>query len=424
MNKLSEFIDRLQKLASTASPEHRSQLSIQAIALRARLNTQREHCIELLQLSEGNADRYLLDIDTEIQQQSEFLDKLEGRLEAAKKLRGEAAELQRLYESGTAATMRNLRATALSRPLPQDRTLFRELDDLVLTEIGRCYVELDKFWTEEISRTVETLNTRRIHPSDFERWTNTRTNLKQTIEFWKNELPSSNGQSLHHDRACSSEEADIWVIASSLSSTMGSLTLALERLLSSYSLKCLPSCQSFIQRVYVAFAANSDLCLSFLQRCVDYGEKVIGCRLPSVPLCTPFRVMASDDRWERTVRLQSEMTGISAENAASAQGSRKFKAAYKKALRLEEKANSGLNTLLEKLSSCVMVIDADDTPPDVVTLEQLEERWEKAKDSVRAALAILKNEPVPQPVYCPAPTAINTLRSVTRRWTINLVCFS
>ena len=73
-----------------------------------------------------------------------------------------------------------------------------------------------------------------------------------------------------------------------------------------------------------------------------------------------------------------------------------------------------------------MVIDADDTPPDVVTLEQLEERWEKARDSVRAAftLAILKNEPVPQLFYRPTPTAINTLQSVTRRWTIILVCFS
>jgi hypothetical protein len=85
--------------------------------------------------------------------------------------------------------------------------------------------------------------------------------------------------------------------------------------------------------------------------------------------------------------------------------------------------NSGLDTLLKKFSSCVMVIDADDTPPDVVTLEQLEERWEKARDSVRAALAILKNEPVPRSSYRPVPTAINMLRSVTRRWMINLVCF-
>jgi len=67
--------------------------------------------MELLQLSEADANRYLVDIDTEIQQQSEFLDKLERRLEAAKKLRGEVVELQMLYESRTAATMRDLRAT-------------------------------------------------------------------------------------------------------------------------------------------------------------------------------------------------------------------------------------------------------------------------------------------------------------------------
>lgn len=56
-----------------------------------------------------------------------------------------------------------------------------------------------------------------------------------------------------------------------------------------------------------------------------------------------------------------------------------------------------------------MAMDADDTPPDVVTLEQLEERWEKARDSVREALAILKNEPVPKSFYRSAPTAINRL---------------
>lgn len=138
---------------------------------------------------------------------------------------------------------------------------------------------------------------------------------------------------------------------------MGSLTSALDRLLSSYSLKYLPSCQPSIQQVYVAFMANSDLCLLFLQRCVDYGEKVIGCRLHSIPLPASFRVMTSYDPRERTVRFQSEMTGIFAENA--------------------------------------------------------EERWEKARDSVRAAMAILKNEPVPQSFHRPAPTAINTLRSVT-----------
>jgi hypothetical protein len=46
-------------------------------------------------------------------------------------------------------------------------------------------MELDKFWTEEISRVIESLEMRRIDPTDFERWKNFYTNLKQTIEYWK-----------------------------------------------------------------------------------------------------------------------------------------------------------------------------------------------------------------------------------------------
>jgi hypothetical protein len=40
-----------------------------------------------------------------------IMDNLEERLEAAKKLHGEAVDLQTFYESGTVATMQDLRAT-------------------------------------------------------------------------------------------------------------------------------------------------------------------------------------------------------------------------------------------------------------------------------------------------------------------------
>ena len=97
---------------------------------------------------------------------------------------------------------------------------------------------------------------------------------------------------------------------------MSSVTSALERLPSTTSLKYLSSCQSSIQRVYLALRGNRDLCLSFLRRCADYGEKVIGCRLSFTALPTPFRVMASHDLRERTIRLLSEATDVSVENAA------------------------------------------------------------------------------------------------------------
>ena len=55
----------------------------------------------------------------------------------------------------------------------------------MLTEITQCYIELDKFWTEEISRAIEALRMHRVDPTDFERWENFHANLKQTIESWK-----------------------------------------------------------------------------------------------------------------------------------------------------------------------------------------------------------------------------------------------
>jgi hypothetical protein len=114
MNKLSSLIGRLQELTSFAPAEHRPRLSNQVVALRVTLKRQREHFIEFLQLSEEYADKYLLDISSEIQQQSAVLENLQERLEAAEKLRGEAVNLEMLYESGTVANMERFRATGMA----------------------------------------------------------------------------------------------------------------------------------------------------------------------------------------------------------------------------------------------------------------------------------------------------------------------
>ena len=202
MNRLYSFIDRLQELASFAPPEHQFQLSNQVVALRAASQKQKEHFMKFLQLSEEYANKYLLDISAEIQQQSSFLDKLKERLEAAEKLRRDAVDLQKFYESGTVSVMKDFRTTgkavlsrlqkqnidnllsALSRPLPEDSALFSEVDRL-LAEIRQCYMELDKFWTQEISRTIEALKMRRVDPTDFERWKSYHADLTQTIDSWK-----------------------------------------------------------------------------------------------------------------------------------------------------------------------------------------------------------------------------------------------
>jgi hypothetical protein len=105
MNKLSSLIGRLQELTFFVPAEHRSRLSNQVVALRVTSKRQQEHFIEFLQLSEEYADKYLLDISAEIQQQSTVLDNLQERLGAAEQLHGEAVTLQMLYESGPVANM-------------------------------------------------------------------------------------------------------------------------------------------------------------------------------------------------------------------------------------------------------------------------------------------------------------------------------
>lgn len=45
-------------------------------------------------------------------------------------------------------------------------------------------MELDMFWTKEISRAIEARRVRRVDPTDFERWKH-HANLNQAIEPWK-----------------------------------------------------------------------------------------------------------------------------------------------------------------------------------------------------------------------------------------------
>ena len=116
INKLDSLINRLEKLASSAHTDHRSQLLNKVASLRETFKEQQARYNNFLQLSEEYANKYLLDIDAEIRQQSTLLENLEERLEAAKKLHGDAVDLQMLYESGTVASMNDLRATGKTVP--------------------------------------------------------------------------------------------------------------------------------------------------------------------------------------------------------------------------------------------------------------------------------------------------------------------
>jgi hypothetical protein len=117
LNKLDTLINRLQEHAFSAPPEHRTQLFNKVAALRATFERQLERIIEFLKLSVKYANEYLHDISAEIRQQCTVLDNLEERLEAAKKLHGDAVDLQMFYESETVAAMKDLRTTGKLVPL-------------------------------------------------------------------------------------------------------------------------------------------------------------------------------------------------------------------------------------------------------------------------------------------------------------------
>ena len=201
----------------------------------------------------------------------------------------------------------------------------------------------------------------------------------------------------------------------------------------------------------MAFAANSDICFSFLRHCADYGEKVFTWCLPSIASPTSLRVMASRDLRERTVRLRSEVLDLSLGNAASVQGlsssyhltlfdcyhrhtcslgPRKFKDIYNKAMSLEQQTTTGLNALLEELSSWVTVTGCHGLPadelPDLLSLEQVRELsyvWAEARNSVREALLNLTSESALRLSYRSALPASTRRRSVMTRWMTNLVRF-
>ena len=110
-------------------------------------------------------------------------------------------------------------------------------------------------------------------------------------------------------------------------------------------------------------------------------------------------------------------------------GSHKFKAVYKRALSLEKKMTFGLNALVKKLSSWVMITCShgicEDMLLDAITLEQYRKLWVKTRDSVHTVLVTLKNELAAQAFYLSNPPLASTkCISVMKRWLMDLVCFS
>ncbi|KAH9983746.1 hypothetical protein BJV77DRAFT_244187 [Russula vinacea] len=214
----------------------------------------------------------------------------------------------------------------LPRPLPQDNDLFCEVD-VMLAELWRSYERLTNFWKEEIRHVAEAVKTGRIDPRDFERWSNIHPSLEQTIELWKvqNCPPGGDTRTQRSNIITSSiTGVDLGAIASSLSSAIGSLGEALERMSSSASLQYSQLGRSSFQQVYVAFAGNSGLCLSLLRNCTDYGANVLAWCFPSSASSTSpktsSRAGAAYDIRERITKLRPEVTGVSAKSIETFEG--------------------------------------------------------------------------------------------------------
>jgi len=161
------------------------------------------------------------------------LETLEKRLDMAKMLHGRAVALRKSHESRTVATLKDVRETALSRPLPEDFDLFSKVD-FVLAEIRQCYEELDKFWTDEIRRAVIALEMHRVDLRDFERWKHFHASIKQAIKYSKTQPPRCDTQTLN---AHSSPGEVIGTTVFSLLPAMDSLKVVLKRIRSSASLE-------------------------------------------------------------------------------------------------------------------------------------------------------------------------------------------
>jgi len=357
--------------------------------LLSSFKKQQERCVEFLRLTEEYADRYLRDISAEIQQQSSFLEMLEKRLDMARTLHGQAMDLRKSYESGTIDAMKEVRKRALLQPLPEDFDLFREVD-FVLDAIRRCYMELDKFWTEEIRRASKALETRCVDPDDAKRWRDCKASLEQTTKSWKTIRQGSSTWSI--PQLSGSSGPDLGAIASALSPALATFEKTLQRVRASASIAFSPKNFALTLRVGCRPTQYKDPCLAFFRDCIKFAETIAASSATFMAQPMFSRVRASDDLQERVVALGTEATGVSTESATQFPGSLSFKC-----LALQQGTTHDLNTLLENVSSWIVFAGGlPNVPPGGIRLgllHDLADAWEKGRASVRKILADLTDDP-------------------------------
>ncbi|KAI0259463.1 hypothetical protein BC834DRAFT_1035892 [Gloeopeniophorella convolvens] len=401
MNTLNALIDRLHELVSTAPAEHRRQLERQVASLRVASKKQLERYIAFLSLSKDYADKYLLDISEEIQQQSSFLEALEKRLDMAKSLRRQIVDLRKSYETGTMDEIEKLRESVLSRPLPEDSDLFKELD-LVLKEIRQCYNDMDKFWVEEIGRVTESLKTRRIDPEDANRWRAFRDSLQRTINCWKTGSDSGTTSSRNsRTGVLSPSRDDVGSLAYSLSDVILAARETLQgvRLGVTATAELLkPAHTSIVLQAEHSLGENGNSVFAFLKSCMRYGELVIN-------VCTSFLSYPSFSRLKasapelkaHSAHLKSEMAEVVEFSVTRTRGLRTYNSVETKALSVLRKLDKKFGTLLSLTSTWIADIDGCLVPSNctVKLLQDTSLAWVKRRDAIREVLASLEKSSMP-----------------------------
>ncbi|KAI0042302.1 hypothetical protein FA95DRAFT_1575825 [Auriscalpium vulgare] len=282
IDRLSKAIDRVEEL--TCDLPHNQHPTL-VRELRSTLQKHKDRYKDFVQLSKEYADRYLEGLSDEIRSQGEWLDLLERRLDHAKTIRREAVVLKEEFEEDVCHELKSV--CGLSAPVKhhlRDEGLYlKELKDLI-DNIKACYIELDKFWLDEVRHVLQALKDHRIERGEVDRWRNIGDAMQSAFEP---EPPPALSAPMADivpqpelrvtQRRVPQRRRDIPEIVSALIPTLHATT---EQLRSARKFKrtCSTLKPKDIKRLgqaYTNLERHKSRCVKFLQRSLDYVQDVV-----------------------------------------------------------------------------------------------------------------------------------------------------
>ncbi|KAI0038183.1 hypothetical protein FA95DRAFT_1284236 [Auriscalpium vulgare] len=275
MKRLSTAISHVEELAGTAPAEHQPYLQAQIVELHDALQRHQDRYEEFVKLSQEYAEQYLRDLSDEIRSQSAWLVLLERRLELAKTLRTNALDLKSSFEMGVCKELKGVRAAVRACPLADEADLLKELDTLI-GAIKACYVELDKFWADELRHVTRALKEHRIEPGEVDRWRKFESTLEGILDDGTKGTPAlETSRPLELD-VKPKHQLDVPAVAVTLIPAIHAIQTSLSSargfnrsIFSALKPKHLQS----LQQVHYNVAQHNTRCMRFLGDCVTYARK-------------------------------------------------------------------------------------------------------------------------------------------------------